>query len=101
MSAKTIVLITGANAGLGLEIVRALAKSSIAYDIFLGSRSASKAEEAINTVKTEVPNTTSEFRSVQVDIADDASIEAAFKVVEQTAGKVDVLVRSLSCGSPT
>ena len=90
---KSIVLVTGANQGLGLEIVRSLAKStSAAYSIFLGSRSIPNAEAAIKSIQSELPGSASNLQPVQVDIADDDSIARAYKTVEAAAGRVDVLV---------
>ncbi|KAL8284048.1 hypothetical protein RQP46_005161 [Phenoliferia psychrophenolica] len=93
MSSKATVF-TGANTGLGLEIVRALVKSTSAYSIFVGSRSIPNGENAIKTLKTETPDSGSELHALQVDIGDDESIERAFKTVEQAAGKVDILINN-------
>lgn len=51
---KQIVLITGGNAGLGLEAVRALAKTSTPYEIIVGCRTSSKGEDAIKQLQSEI-----------------------------------------------
>jgi NADP-dependent 3-hydroxy acid dehydrogenase YdfG len=62
MADKHIVLITGANTGLGLEVVKALYKSDLPYEIILGARSVDKANQAIASVKEEQPQLDSSRR---------------------------------------
>lgn len=94
MADKKIILITGGNTGLGLEIVRALAKTSTPYEIIIGCRTPAKGEEAISTVKAESPNTASAFSIILVDLESDASLEAAVKELESKHGKLDILVNN-------
>ena len=98
MSAKQIVLITGANAGLGLEIVRALCKSDNAYDILVGSRKLAGATTAIATVSNEIPDTKSSLSELQIDINSDDSIKAAFEQVSTQHSHVDVLINNAGAG---
>ena len=46
MDDRIIVFVTGANTGLGLEMVKALYSSENAYEVLLGGRSLTKAREA-------------------------------------------------------
>ncbi|KAI1847908.1 hypothetical protein JX265_001914 [Neoarthrinium moseri] len=94
MAEKKVVLITGANTGLGYQIVRALFGSNEAYEILLGGRSIQKAEQAVNDVTAEFPSSKTLATAIQVDIEDDASIEAAFQKVQSTYGKLDFLVNN-------
>ena len=98
MSGKQVILITGANAGLGLEIVRALSNSDTAYDILVGSRKLSNATSAIETVRKEVPNTQSTLSELQIDIESDDSIRAAFEQVLKSHGHVDALINNAGAG---
>ena len=91
---KTVVLITGANTGLGLAIVRSLCQSSTAYEILIGCRNVQKGEDAMNTIRTEVSNTTSTLSVVQVDIASDESIQEAADRISTKYGQLDVLVNN-------
>ena len=99
MSDKPVVLITGANQGLGFEIIKALLRSGKPYHILVGSRSFQRGEEAIQNAKKEFPDTKSEFTPFQVDVSDDASIENAFKTIQGKVSKIDVLINNagMSC----
>ena len=101
MAAKRVVLITGANTGLGLEIVRALCKESTAYEIIVGSRSSAKGEEACKTVKGELPQTSSTLSVVPIDVTSDDSIQNAVKQVESKHGKLDVLINNAGASFDT
>ncbi|CAL5868884.1 uncharacterized protein PFLUO_LOCUS3111 [Penicillium psychrofluorescens] len=94
METAETILITGGNAGLGLEMVRALCKESIPYNIIIGSRAREKGEEAIAKIQKEIPQTRSTLSVVQIDVASDASIEAAVEYVTKTYGKLDVLINN-------
>jgi NAD(P)-dependent dehydrogenase (short-subunit alcohol dehydrogenase family) len=94
MSDKPIVLITGANTGIGYETVKALYASPEARTILMGSRSLAKAADAISTLQAEIPDSKSEIVPVQIDIEDDASIERAVKEVESKYARIDVLVNN-------
>lgn len=90
---KTI-FITGANTGLGYQIIRALATSTSPYTILLGSRSLSKADAAIQSLAAEFPSAKSTITPIQIDIEDDASIAAAVKTIEAKYGHLDALVNN-------
>lgn len=94
MADNHIILITGANTGLGLEVVKALYKSDVPYEIILGSRSIDNANEAITIVKQECPTSKSNLSSVQVDVSSDDSIRKAFEHVKSQYGRVDTLVNN-------
>ena len=92
------VLITGGNTGLGLEVVRALYTSQNAYTILLGSRSLSKADSAIATLKLETPSSTSTLTPIQIDVESDDSITAAFATVSQQLPHIDCLINNAGAG---
>jgi NAD(P)-dependent dehydrogenase (short-subunit alcohol dehydrogenase family) len=94
MADKQVILITGGNTGLGLEVVKALYKSDRTYEIIMGSRSISKADEAIANVKKEAPQSQSELSSLQVDVTSDESIRKAFEQVSAKWGKIDSLINN-------
>ncbi|QYT06385.1 Short chain dehydrognease/reductase [Trichoderma simmonsii] len=91
---KEIVLITGANTGIGWETAKALLKSAKPYHILLGSRSMSKAADAIAKLFEHVPVTQNTLEGLQIDIADDESIQRAAHMIANKWGRVDVLVNN-------
>lgn len=94
MADKELVLITGANTGIGLEAVKALFRSPKTYHVLLGSRTPSNADKAIAQLEEEFPHDKSTVEPVQIDIADDESIRKLFEHVESNYGRLDVLVNN-------
>ena len=94
MTSKEVLLITGANTGLGYETVRSLCQSSKAYTILLGGRNLEKAEAATKQVQEEFPDSPSTIKPIQVDIEHDESISKAFEQVSNDYGRVDVLINN-------
>ncbi|NUO55894.1 MAG: SDR family oxidoreductase [Hamadaea sp.] len=78
----TITLITGATKGLGLETVRRL--NDAGHTVYIGSRDAERGRAAALRLGV---------RSVQLDVTDDASVEAAARAIEADGG-LDVLVNN-------
>ena len=93
MAMRTL-FVTGGNTGLGWESIKALLESSNTYNILMGSRSISKAEDAIKALQKEVPETKSTVTPVQIDVVDDTSIENAFKEISSKHGHLDVLINN-------
>lgn len=99
MSQETkVVFITGANTGIGLEVVKALYKTSQPYEIILGSRDISKGEAAIKAVQEETSTSLSTMSVLQADISSDESITKAVKKIEADFGRLDVLVNNAGAG---
>jgi len=87
-SGRTI-LVTGANTGLGFEASKVLAERGAR--VLLGCRSEEKAQLAIASIKSEVPDADLEF--VTLDQADLASVRRAADRV-QGENRLDVLVNN-------
>jgi NADP-dependent 3-hydroxy acid dehydrogenase YdfG len=95
MSNTLKVFITGSSSGLGLETIKALLRSNDAqYEIFMGSRSVPKAEEAIKSLQAELTFLKSTIEPVEIDITDDKSIEKAVKDLSSNTKYIDVLVNN-------
>ena len=91
---KIVTLVTGANTGIGYEIVKALCQSSTAYEIILGGRTLSKVEEAKQMLHSEHPSSPSTLSTVQVDVSSDASIDAASAAIKERHGRINILINN-------
>lgn len=93
---KTVVLITGANQGLGFECVKKLAAEQPNYHIILCSRDIQKGEKAASKITHFAENASVE--ALQLDVTSDESIDAAAKAVEHKHGRLDVLFNNAGIG---
>ena len=94
MDSEEVVLVTGANTGIGYQIVRAICGSTKANNILLAGRSFAKAQQAVKSATEEFPTSSSKLWPIQVDIEDDDSIKKAFDEVESKFGRLDALVNN-------
>jgi NAD(P)-dependent dehydrogenase (short-subunit alcohol dehydrogenase family) len=78
----TTTLITGANKGLGFETARRLVEAG--HTVYVGARDAERGRRAAEQLGA---------RFVQIDVTDDASVQAAAKTIEAEGG-LDVLVNN-------
>ncbi|KAK0624511.1 Short-chain dehydrogenase/reductase tropE [Lasiodiplodia hormozganensis] len=89
---KKIVLITGANAGVGFASATVIAEHSSSFHVIIGARSAIKGQKAVDDLKAKgFPGTVS---TVKLEVQDAASIAAAAKVIEDDFGKLDILINN-------
>lgn len=95
----TVVLVTGANRGIGFGIVRrlaneyassALGQSGGPLTIYLGARTLSKGEEARSQLVSELPARAANIVPCTLDVASNESIAAC----AQQIGPVDVLINN-------
>jgi NADP-dependent 3-hydroxy acid dehydrogenase YdfG len=91
---KTIVLITGANSGIGWETAKALLQSEMQYHILLGARDLEKGNTALKNLENEVPETSSAIELIQIDVANDESISNAYEKIQTSHGRVDTLINN-------
>lgn len=98
MASKRIIFITGGNTGLGYEAVKALYKSSSAYEIIIGSRSKQNADSAISSLQSEIKESPSTLSSVQVDLEADDSIKQAYDTISSNHDRLDVLINNGGAG---
>ncbi|KAM7190576.1 putative oxidoreductase [Rhypophila sp. PSN 637] len=94
----TIVLITGANTGLGFEIAKALFGRPYPYHIILSARGPlHRAQEAVSNLQTQITtpgNPQSTATPLSIDITSDSSISTAAETLAQSPGKLDILVNN-------
>ncbi len=83
-----VVLVTGANRGIGFEICRLLALKGL--KVILTSRNAEKGQVAVKRLLDEGITVT----FCQLDVTDPDSIKDAFAFVKSKYGKLDVLINN-------
>jgi NAD(P)-dependent dehydrogenase (short-subunit alcohol dehydrogenase family) len=91
-SAHKIVLITGANQGIGYLAALQLSKLD-GYRILVGARSVDKGAEAVKKIESD--GAKSAVEPILVDLDADDSIFAAVKKIDSQFGRLDVLVVGL------
>ncbi|PYH97970.1 NAD(P)-binding protein [Aspergillus ellipticus CBS 707.79] len=87
-----LVLITGANQGIGFETAKELLLSDI-YHVIVGSRDPVKGEEAAKTLQA-TPGIKGSVSSIQIDVTDDKSVDSAAAQIGSQYGRLDILVNN-------
>lgn len=83
-----IALVTGANKGIGLEIARQLAQQG--STVLIGARDEQRGEVAASGLRSE--GLKAHF--IQLDVTDQATIDAAAQKIESEYGKLDILINN-------
>ena len=97
---------SGANQGIGYETAKNLLLSSPSpssspsqtYHVLLACRSLPRGLEAVETLRS-LPSLRGTVEALQLDVTDDASVDAAARYVRETYWRVDVLVNNAGVGS--
>jgi NAD(P)-dependent dehydrogenase (short-subunit alcohol dehydrogenase family) len=92
MSDTTYALVTGANKGLGLTTVRRLAE--LGWTVLLGARDASRGAAAASGLAG------LDVHVLPIDVTSDGSVATAVKRVEDSYGRLDVLVNNAGITGP-
>ncbi|KAM0232960.1 hypothetical protein ACHAPO_007421 [Fusarium lateritium] len=99
---KKFVLITGANQGVGYETAKNLLLSSVDYHVIIGSRDETKGEAAASELRS-LEYIRGTVSSIQIDVTDDRSVDAAALHITSEWGRLDILVNNagiISMASP-
>ena len=92
---RGIALVTGANRGIGLELVRQSAREG--FTVILGSRDADKGKAAVAGLGDEGLD----VHVRAIDVADAASVEALGKSLADDFGRLDVLINNAAVNYDT
>jgi NAD(P)-dependent dehydrogenase (short-subunit alcohol dehydrogenase family) len=88
MSEQTIALVTGANKGIGYEIAAGL--GALGWSVGVGARDERRRDDAVAKLRA----AGMDAFGVLLDVTDDASVTAAAALIEERAGRLDVLVNN-------
>jgi NAD(P)-dependent dehydrogenase (short-subunit alcohol dehydrogenase family) len=82
-----VAVVTGANRGIGRDVVRQLAERGAT--VYLGARRPDAARRAAGTMDASL-----DVRALDLDVTDPASVAAAARTVADAHGRLDVLVNN-------
>lgn len=85
---RNIVLVSGGNKGIGLELSKQLAEKN--YQVILGSRDRVKGQNAVSSLQKQGID----IRFVELDVDSPESIQNAVKDIQDTYGRLDVLINN-------
>ena len=85
---KTIALVSGANKGIGYEIAAGL--GALGWSVGVGARDDGRREAAVEKLRA---GGVDAF-GVPLDVTDDESVAAAAALIEERAGRLDVLINN-------
>ncbi|WP_327227566.1 SDR family oxidoreductase [Streptomyces platensis] len=88
MSEQTIALVTGANKGIGYEIAAGL--GALGRRVGVGARDEERRETAVAKLRAAGVDAF----GVPLDVTDEASVADAVRLIEDSAGRLDVLVNN-------
>jgi NAD(P)-dependent dehydrogenase (short-subunit alcohol dehydrogenase family) len=94
MASQKVALVTGAGTGVGRAVTLALLREG--YAVVLAGRR----KEMLEAVAKEGAQTPGKALPVQTDVADPASIKAAFARTKEEFGRLDLLFNNAGIGAP-
>ncbi|KAF9479933.1 NAD(P)-binding protein [Pholiota conissans] len=84
-----VVLITGANSGVGFELARFIAEKG--HIVYIGARNEDSGQKAVDMLHSEGFKT---VKLVVIDITQPSIIKSARETIEENEGRLDVLVNN-------
>ena len=87
-STQKIALVTGANKGIGYEIAAGL--GALGWSVGVGARDEGRREAAVQKLR----EAGFDAFGVPLDVTEDASVAAAAALIEERAGRLDVLINN-------
>ncbi|KAH7305517.1 short chain dehydrogenase/reductase [Stachybotrys elegans] len=89
-----IVLITGANSGIGFQTAKLLASAPDDFSVILTGRDLAKVEAAREEITRATGKQSDSVVALQLDVTTQASIDKAVALVRETFGRLDVLINN-------
>src|SRR3712207_872408 len=89
---QVVALVTGSNRGIGFEIAKQLAMKKI--QVVLTSRNSANGEAALKRLTRDEGGIKKEAVSMQLDVTNQVSVNRLLNEVEQTFGRLDILVNN-------
>ena len=93
-----IYIITGAAAGVGLELAKKLYR--LHATVYIGARSAARCDEGISVIKMAVPESKGALKPFVADLADLSTIKAAVQEFLKNEHRLDVLFLNAGVMTP-
>ena len=95
---KTI-LVTGANRGIGYSILQALSTSSPSSRFILAARNPDDGQAALTQLRHNLPPSSASSEELDItvialDVTDESSISAALASIQQSHGRLDILINN-------
>lgn len=87
MESKKIALVSGANKGIGFEIVRGLLRAGC--QVYLGARDAARGQQAVAALAPE-----GEVLFIELDLTNQGALDAAAARIQREVGRLDILVNN-------
>jgi len=91
----TTALVTGANKGIGYAVARGLGAAG--FRVGVGARAAARRDQAVQRLRADGVDAF----GVALDVTSDESVAAAATMIEQTEGRLDVLVNNAGIAGRT
>ncbi|XDG01371.1 hypothetical protein ABKA04_000986 [Annulohypoxylon sp. FPYF3050] len=95
-SSKALVLVTGANQGIGFAVAQLFASLG-KYHVLVSARNTSNAQAAVEEIQKGAIDKAA-LTAITLDVTDDGSIEAAAKGVSDQFGHLDILINNAGVG---
>lgn len=90
---KPLILITGSNQGIGLEVAKQLASTG-KYRLIVSARSQEKATGAVNEIRAAMGASDIEVTPMVLDLVSDDSIVTAAAFIRESFGSLDILINN-------